>query len=185
MNKLIKTMCAAALAVVIGTPSAHAASLLAGDFVTLGFVDDGAPVSTWNGTIGAGADIIPYGALNIDLNAGPAGDQFTISSNGTYCGLACDGSIVSMVFTGLDFGTPFSVDNFVDTTGLNAFVTVLSDTSFSITWTGASGAHFFPATTAFSGSFGTIAPVPLPAPLALLAFGVGGLALKGRRRRTG
>lgn len=181
MRHLIKTICTAAVAVVIGTSTAQGASLAPGDVVSLAFVDDGATVSTFGGTIGAGTDITPYGALQVELNGGLGGDLFSVTSNGTYCGLACDGSTVSMVFTGLDFGTAFTIDNFVDTSGLNAFATVLSNTSFSITWTGAPGAHFFPGIAAFSGSFGTVTPVPLPASFGYLLLGLGGLAFLRRK----
>ncbi len=184
MNKFVTTLLSAAAAVVIGTSTAHGASLLAGDNVSLDFVDDGTTVSSWSGTIGAGRDLNPYSALSIDLNTGPAGDGFTITSNGTYCGLSCNGSTVEMIFTGLDFGTAFTVDNFVDTTGLSAFTTILSDTSFSITWTGAGGAHFFPGTVAFSGTFGTVTPIAVPLPLPAAMLGIAGFGLMAARRKS-
>ncbi len=185
MNTLIKNLATAAFALVMGTSAAQGASLLAGDNISVSFIDDGNTASTWNGTIGAGADITPYGALSIDLNTGPAGDGFSVTSNGTYCGFVCNGSTVSMLFTGLDFGTDFTIDNFVNTTGLSAFTTVISDTSFSITWIDNSGsANFFPGTVAFSGTFGTVTPVqvPLPLPAAMLAFACSGLLVARRKR---
>lgn len=195
MKTLLKPLVAATTALFIGTGAAHALALSPGDAFGMSYINNGTTVASFNGTVGAGPDLSPFGgALSIDMNAGPNGDGFTITTqNGNYCGWTCAASVEAIVFTGLDFGVPgFLVDNFVDNTdaattgGIGAILTVLSPSSFSISWTDPDGAiaMFTNGEVTFSGTFvedTTIAPVPVPAPLALLGFG--SLLLLRRRQR--
>lgn len=190
MRTFTTKIAAICTALMMGAGSAAALPLAPGDDFNLQFQDDGIALSNFNGTVGAGTDVSPYGgALQVDLNTGVGGDEFTVTSAGSYCGLICNGSAATMLFTGLDFGTDFIVSDFTDTTGLGAIFTVLSPTSFSITWTDPVGAatSFQPGVVAFSGRFieapvvVTAVPLPASAPLALL--GLTALIGVGRRRR--
>lgn len=201
MKTLLKNTVAATTALFIGSSAASALALAPGDVVSMAYMNDGSTISTFSGTVGAGTDISPFrGALSVDMNAGPNGDGFTITSNGNYCGITCASSVETIVFSGLDFGAPgFVIDSFLDNTGAGtsggsaAVVDILSPSSFSITFTDPAGAiaMFRTGQVTFSGTFADapvsaepIAPIPLPSPAPLAALGIGALAILRRRDRS-
>lgn len=168
---------AAALATLVSLSPAQAATLSIGDAFSFEWQINGITAQTFNSTVTTGTDLSLFGVLPVDLNTGPAGDGFTISSLNNYCGFLCDGSTISLVFSGLDFGTDFTIDNFVNNSNFSVTASVLSATSFSLSWLEPVlfSNSDLPQGLLFAGTFGTVpAPVPLPAgaPLLLSALGV-------------
>jgi hypothetical protein len=178
MKAVIKSIIAA-MALSMPLSVAQAATLSVGDAFSFERQTNGITSQAANSTITNGTDLTIFGVIPIDLNAGASGDGFTISSLGNYCGFNCNGSTTSFIFSGLDFGTAFTIDNFVNNSGYSVTTSVLSATSFSISWL--EPVLFsntdFPSGLVFSGTFGTVVapatvPVPAGAPLLLSALGL-------------
>lgn len=197
MTSFSTKIAALSTAIAIVASTAAALPLAPGDDFTMDYLDNGILQASFNGTVRTGVDLSPFGgALSVDMNAGPDGDAFTITSNGNYCGWSCASSVETIRFSGLDFGASgFVVNNFVDNTGagssggVGAILTVLSPGSFEITWTDPVGliAMFTTGDVAFSGTFAedvpsTPVPVPVPASAPLALIGFGALAMMRRRR---
>jgi hypothetical protein len=177
MTSILKLF-ALLFAVLLPAVQAQAATLSPGDNVTVQYLNDGTVRRTNTGTIsaiGGGADTSLYTVLQIDLNSGAAGDGFNITVAGNYCGFSCDGSDITMLFTGLDFGSTYAIDNFVNNTSYAVTANVINSSSFSLTWSENLGfGTYLPAGVLFSGTFGPVpSTVPLPAGLNLLLSALG------------
>jgi hypothetical protein len=174
MTSILKLF-ALLFAVLLPAVQVEAATLSPGDAVTVQYLDDGVVRQTRNGTVGGGSEVSLYSVIPVDLNAGAAGDGFTVSSLNNYCGFTCNGSDITLLFSGLDFGSTFAIDNFVNNTSYDVTANVINSSSFSLTWNENLGrGSYLPAGVLFSGTFGPVpSTVPLPAGLTLLLSALG------------
>jgi hypothetical protein len=186
--KPVKQLLSIAACALVYLGPVHAATLTSGDQVTLQYTHGGTSIYQDTSTVGSGHEFSLYNALPIDLNAGIDGDGFSLSSNGNYCGIRCDGQEAKLTFSGLDFGTDFTIENFVNNSGYAMTTTVHDSSSFSLSWTEATDYRaYMPQGVLFSASFGTAvtpAAVPLPAGAPLLIAALGMLAWRRKKPAT-
>ncbi|MBL8772620.1 MAG: PEP-CTERM sorting domain-containing protein [Phenylobacterium sp.] len=175
----LHTILAGAVATVALGSAAQAATL-AGDTIDINLNAGGTDYGTQTVLVGAGDDASYFANQYIDLDAGVAGDLFTVRSTSNYCGIVCGGR-VTWTLTSLNFGTPL--------TGFTVLQSIAPVTIDALTATSVTFSYndvSIPTGVYFQARFetGDVGGVPEPSTWALMigGFGLAGAALRGRKQ---